>query len=355
MEILFTAKNLIELLVTDDAVGISVRMSYFYSPPYCNEKPIFWESVRNLCHDVSQPWCCIGDFNELVWPQEKWGGATWCPTRVRYLRDFMENNSLMDVGFSGAQFTWAKKDNGEVVIQERLHRGLVNATWLESWPNTMVSHCPRMGSDRCPIILNFSPTVKNVKPRFRFESFWTENSECHDVVNLAWNMRSGVSGISRWNSCLRNCKRDLKKWSTIRFPNNHKLIHQLMQVLETAQNQSPPCLEAEKTICDHLSEAWNNEEAYWKQRPHINWLKGGDADSRFFHLSTTQRRRKNRVLRLEDDNGVIVERENEIRNLFEIYYEELFTSSGCSISWGNSLDHVNHVVTEEMNFELCKP
>ncbi|CAL9002367.1 unnamed protein product, partial [Prunus brigantina] len=105
--------------------------------------------------------------------------------------------------------------------------------------------------------------------------------------------------------------------------------------LETIQSQSPLCVETEKTICDHLSEAWKNEEAYWKQRLRINWLKGGDATSKFFHLSTTQRRRRNIVSKLEDDNGVTVENEDDIRNLYESYYLELFTSSGPK-SWGNS-------------------
>lgn len=48
---------------------------------------------------------------------------------------------------------------------------------------------------------------------------------------------------------------------------------------------------------------------------------------------------------LGGDTGVVVEKENEIR--------EFFTSSGPR-SWGNSLDHMNHVITNEMNFELCK-
>ncbi|CAB4284330.1 unnamed protein product [Prunus armeniaca] len=124
--------------------------------------------------------------------------------------------------------------------------------------------------------------------------------------------------------------------------------------LETVHSQSPHCVETEKTICDYFSKAWKNEEAYWKQRSHINWLKRGDANSKFFHLSTTQQRRRNIVSKLEDDNGVTVENEDDIRNLYESYYLELFTSSGPK-SWGNSQDHVNHVVIEEMNLELCKP
>lgn len=116
MEIFSTSKNLIKVRVFDHVVGTKVDMSSFYGPLYRDEKPIFWELVQNLSHDVTQPWCCIGDFNELTCPHEKWGDADWCPSKVKFLQDFMENNSLIDVGFSRPEFSWAKKENWEVII-----------------------------------------------------------------------------------------------------------------------------------------------------------------------------------------------------------------------------------------------
>lgn len=81
-------------------------------------------------------WFVSGDMNEVLWNFEKEGGAPWNPRRRRYLLEFMESNSLIDLGFSGQCFTWEKKCTDNVVVRERLDRSLGNADWVLRWPNT---------------------------------------------------------------------------------------------------------------------------------------------------------------------------------------------------------------------------
>jgi hypothetical protein len=37
------------------------------------------------------------------------------------------------------------------------------------------------------------------------------------------------------------------------------------------------------------------EEIYWRQRSRINWLQHGDMNTRFFHHTTKDRRRRNKI------------------------------------------------------------
>ncbi|KAI5312027.1 hypothetical protein L3X38_041200 [Prunus dulcis] len=53
-----------------------------------------------------------------------------------------------------------------------------------------------------------------------------------------------------------------------------------------------------------LNETLGQEESFWKQRLKIQWLKMGDSNTAFFHHSTLQRRRRNRVSRIKGVNGV---------------------------------------------------
>lgn len=56
----------------------------------------------------------------------------------------------MDMGFSGNQFTWTNAREDMALIQERLDRTLFNASWLETLPQTQVTHLPRSYSNHCP-------------------------------------------------------------------------------------------------------------------------------------------------------------------------------------------------------------
>lgn len=58
------------------------------------------------------------------------------------------------------------------------------------------------------------------------------------------------------------------------------------------------------------------------------WLKDGDANTRFFHLSTLQRRRSIRIVKIDGGNGIWIENERDIRLAFENFYEDLFKLSG---------------------------
>lgn len=45
------------------------------------------------------------------------------------------------------------------------------------------------------------------------------------------------------------------------------------------------------------------EEDYWKIRSRIAWLNDGDANTKNFHLSASNRKRKNQIIFFKDDHG----------------------------------------------------
>ncbi|KAH0969686.1 hypothetical protein GBA52_028478 [Prunus armeniaca] len=51
-------------------------------------------------------------------------------------------------------------------------------------------------------------------------------------------------------------------------------------------------LQQQEAINADLEKLWKAEELYWCQRSRVNWLSAGDKNTRFFHLSTIQRRQR---------------------------------------------------------------
>ena len=76
-----------------------------------------------------------------------------------------------------------------------------------------------------------------------------------------------------------------------------------------------------------LNALYDKEEQMWKQRSRIWWLKHGDQNTTFFHGSTTQRKRRNFIRRLWDENGVWQEDEKVVLALLNNFYTQLFSSS----------------------------
>ena len=139
------------------------RISWFYAPSYEEGTPKFWSSISNLGVGETSPWMCTGDFNTVVDNSEKAGGIPLRWNRRNYLKDFTDANSLLDLGFCGNCFTWDNRQDGDDLVQERLDRAICNLEWMERFPDCIVQHLTRVGSDHCPLFILFQPpTTKNL-------------------------------------------------------------------------------------------------------------------------------------------------------------------------------------------------
>lgn len=79
----------------------------------------------------------------------------------------------------------------------------------------------------------------------------------------------------------------------------------------------------------HLTNKYSNilrlEEDFWKLKSRINWLNDRDANTKYFHLTTIQRRRRNRISALKDTCSNWFFNPTDIHNFIFRYYQNLFT------------------------------
>ena len=61
----------------------------------------------------------------------------------------------------------------------------------------------------------------------------------------------------------------------------------------------------EEIVClkKKLNYLYDKEEKIWQQQSRIQWLKGGDQNTKFFHGVSTQRKQRNFIKGLRDENG----------------------------------------------------
>ena len=237
----------------------------------------------------------IGDLNSVAKGSEKKGGSSKGTNLSRSFQQFVSEVGAIDLGFSGPKFTWSNKRVGWANVRERLDRGICNADWQSLFPKAGVRHLTTQNSDHNPIVLDTHLDLsKGAKP-FRFEAMWSRDKSSTDVVSQAWNLQVAGSHHYRLVKKIHRVQKDFIVWNRTTFGLTRDRIPELEERLKVIQvmNPSQENLAREAAIQLELNEWLEREEIKWRQKSRELWLKEGDRNSKFFHLSTLVRRRKN--------------------------------------------------------------
>ena len=88
----------------------------------------------------------------------------------------------------------------------------------------------------------------------------------------------------------------------------------------------------------------------WNQRSRAIWMKWGDRNSKFFHDTTSQRRKRNGIVGLLDSDGRWQDDSRNIEGILE-YFGSIFKSNKPA-DFEASLNAIHPKVTPAMNATL---
>nr|GEZ24877.1 reverse transcriptase [Tanacetum cinerariifolium] len=147
--------------------------------------------------------------------------------------------------------------------------------------------------------------------------------------------------------------RPTKPYSCKHFRNNRKVIEELTNELRLVQSATPTAANnaRQRLLRKKLEETWRKEEMFWHQRSRVNWIKFGDQNTRFFHLSTIHRSQRNAITMLKNGEGQWVDDPVALNTLIRNHFTSIYTSVGVR-EFGDVLDVIEPVVTEHMNASL---
>ena len=87
----------------------------------------------------------------------------------------------------------------------------------------------------------------------------------------------------------------------------------------------------EATISMELDKWQTRNEIKWNQKSRELWIKAGDRNMRFFHLSTLKRRRRNNISKIKLDDGTWTNNMESIQQYFKEKFYSLYQSSNPCI------------------------
>uniref|UniRef100_A0A2N9EK22 CCHC-type domain-containing protein n=1 Tax=Fagus sylvatica TaxID=28930 RepID=A0A2N9EK22_FAGSY len=296
------------------------RLTGIYGALEAQRREETWALLRHLDSRFQLPWCCIGDFNEILKLEEMKGRFARPDRQMRGFRSALDDCGLVDLRYRGFPFTWCNNRDPPFTTWVRLDRAVANMEWLHRFPMAQVEHIDVSKSDhKCLWLSCLPPVITRSKRRpFRFEEIWMTDGGCEETITKAWEMsKPGTRMFKVWHK-LKECKKQLGEWSRKSFGNIKKQIEILQQRIKQAESLAI------------------------QDRVHAN-ING----------RATQRRRRNSVSKLCDERGSWHESNEEIAELMIEYYTTLFTTSNPT-HLAEATSEVQKVVTLEMNNNLTR-
>nr|DAD38904.1 TPA_asm: hypothetical protein HUJ06_013226 [Nelumbo nucifera] len=306
------SNNHINVQVCDDEKG-PWRLTSFYGYPDRSRRRDSWNLLRAICASSRLPWCCIGDFNDMLSLEDK--------------RGRLDHPNWLLAGFHE---TISDCHLHEISIIERIDRAFASGEWLGLFSDAKLQNLVAPISDHNPILLE-TVSVSRVHRQlhFRFENGWLWEPGLNKMVEDAWSLlRMG----DKFTRDIAQCKAVIERLRDNNIPSD----------IETIK---------EKKI--ELLKLLGQEEDYWYQRSNSFWLRDGDANTKYFHTAASTRKRTNRISRLMDDEGNWHDDPSSLCQVVQDYFRKLFSLSSSHAIDG--FDFVDCKVLDSENEKLLSP
>ena len=88
----------------------------------------------------SMSWLMIGDFNEVLCVEDKFGGNQININRAMEFKACLDSCSFVDLGFVGPKYTWTNKRQLSNLILERIDQCFANPLWRVLYPNSFTQN-----------------------------------------------------------------------------------------------------------------------------------------------------------------------------------------------------------------------
>lgn len=139
----------ITMVLEEISAGREFLFTNVYGPNIDSDRLEFWDELSTSRGYSSSPWCMGGDFN-VVHRMSKRKGCRRISGPMQRFSDWIDHMELIDLG--GATFTWSNMQDDPSLA--RLDRFLVDARWLECFPQFVQRVVPFPISDHAPILLD---------------------------------------------------------------------------------------------------------------------------------------------------------------------------------------------------------
>ena len=151
-----------------------IVVSFVYASFEETDRRYLWNeliSISNSQRLQGKPWAVLGDFNQVLRPEEN--SAATSPNidlQTRLFADSLIQSGLVDLTFRGSSNTWWNKRRAQP-IAKKLDRFLVNEEWFLLFPLSLAFFGEPAFSDHASLSVSLQSGEPRHKKPFRFFNF----------------------------------------------------------------------------------------------------------------------------------------------------------------------------------------
>lgn len=180
-----------------------------YASPIAHIRNELWPVMNDL--QIDHPWLLMEDFNYVLKGSERSFGSGISENFANWVLQ----RGLIDLGFSGHNFTWSHGRSADNRRVARLDIGLCDTEWTRHFPMASVKHLTHSYSNHCPLLLQLIPDLgERVGPRpFLFQAMWLHHKNFPRWLSENWSCEGGLTEM------LHDLKFKLQEWNKQTFGN----------------------------------------------------------------------------------------------------------------------------------------
>ncbi|XP_021996282.1 uncharacterized protein LOC110893484 [Helianthus annuus] len=291
---------------------------------YINRRDLWYQLYLHKAFVSDKPWVIMGDFNSAFSLEDHSMGTSSISIGMREFQECVSDIEVFDINRSGCHFTWNQKPKEGVGVLKKIDRIMGNISFVSEFPNSVALFHPYRLSDHCPCILNI-PTPGKLKPRsFKFANFLVFKPGFMEIVKRVWDTQ--IDGVLQF--------RVVKKLKLLKSPlrgllfqqgNLHKKVENIRRELDAIQldidlnPMNAGLLSQEAKLLADYQDACLDEERFLKQKSKVDWLRAGDANTKFFHASLKSRNHVTRIEVISNSHGVLFQGDDVSKALVHHY------------------------------------
>ncbi|KAI0497279.1 hypothetical protein KFK09_020502 [Dendrobium nobile] len=265
------------------------RVASIYGSKDTTKRRELWELLEFYSVE-EHPMVVGGDFNCLISKEDKRGGKKFFLSQgARDMGDFITNNDLHEVDFIG----------------------------------------PRIASDHSPLVLNFCNSRNFHKTSIFFEDVWASY-----LISFAVRKAILKNLNDRKGSLMEEILKLQTEEAEVGWLSEEDYWRMKSKIIELNTTMARLC-------------------SWWKQRAKVKWMNEGDCNSKFYHSYANARRIGIRILKLKNEDGLVVEEQSHIEEIFIQFFNSKWKQRNYKLNdWPSQLRDLKPEEVSSLNKEF---
>ncbi|XP_074277858.1 uncharacterized protein LOC141601467 [Silene latifolia] len=236
-----------------------------------------------------------------------------------------------------------------------------NQAWQDLFGDYIAHFHPEGIFDHCPCTIVNRKADFGGRRSFKYFNMWGQSDQFLGSVQSVWSkyypgtpMFTIVKKLKMLKPVLKqlnkHCFSDIENSTNI---TSDLLVHIQKQLVDNPGNLD--LMQQEMEIHQDLKELIKARDSFLTQKAKLQWSLEGDINTSYFHRAIKKRAMLNKVLMIEDINGVICTEGSQIQEAFLSYYKDLLGTSHETIDVNVKLVQRGKCCTQEHCDILSRP